>query len=318
VYSRPITRASVFLDGAGCRDEVVQLVADDLGLPIKGVDEDPTGARRRKVSYRKHLRLSLLDLPFGHMAFEQQLEPVGQRMRLTKLVERMPQTIASIKTNDDGELVEVTQQNPRPAANEPVMRPPTLVWYANEREGSNWFGQSLLRESFPLWLMKNEIFRVHGTSIRRFGMGIPTAQALPGTSPTPAEIGAAQRVVGMYRASEHAAIAMPPGFRLALEGMTGNVPDALAFIEYCDRMMTRNTLTSILDMAASARGNRSLGETVMDLLVLSQQSIADEHALAATEQIVVPLVDANWGEDEPAPQIASPTSAPTTSSPRRT
>jgi hypothetical protein len=86
--------------------------------------------------------------------------------------------------------------------------------------------------------------------------------------------------------------------------MTGNVPDALAFINYLDRQMTRSTLTSILDMATAERGNRSLGETVMQLMIYAQQSEANRIALDATEQIVIPLVDANWGEDEPAPQIS--------------
>jgi hypothetical protein len=81
------------------------------------------------------------------------------------------------------------------------------------------------------------------------------------------------------------------------------VPDALAFINYLDRQMTRSTLTSILDMATAERGSRSLGETIMQLMIYAQQSEANRIALDATEQIVIPLVDANWGEDEPAPQI---------------
>jgi ATP-dependent Clp endopeptidase proteolytic subunit ClpP len=41
----------------------------------------------------------------------------------------------------------------------------------------------------------------------------------------------------------------------------------------------------------------------MDVMVYAQQAVADNHADTATGQIVVPLVDANWGEDEPAPRI---------------
>src|ERR1041385_518051 len=46
-YARAIEGATWEVDGSGCRDEVTQLIADDLGLPIAGVDEKPTGARRR-------------------------------------------------------------------------------------------------------------------------------------------------------------------------------------------------------------------------------------------------------------------------------
>jgi phage gp29-like protein len=85
--------------------------------------------------------------------------------------------------------------------------------------------------------------------------------------------------------------------------MTGSVPDALAFINYLDKQMTRATLTSLLDMTDSTHGNRALGETFMDLLLMSLQTIADETAAESTAQLVIPLVNANYGEDEPAPRI---------------
>jgi hypothetical protein len=85
--------------------------------------------------------------------------------------------------------------------------------------------------------------------------------------------------------------------------MVGSVPDAVAFIEYLDKQMTRSTLTSLLDLADTTHGSRALGETFMDLFLLALQSIADARAEQGTDQLSVPLVDYNWGEDEPAPRI---------------
>jgi phage gp29-like protein len=42
----------------------------------------------------------------------------------------------------------------------------------------------------------------------------------------------------------------------------------------------------------------------MDLLIMAQQADAEFLAQQATAQLVVPLVDANYGENEPAPQIS--------------
>src|SRR5688572_30119863 len=64
-YTLPIRRATWSINPAGCRPEVVQLVADDLGLPVAGKDE-PGAARVRGVSWADHLRLALLSLPYGH------------------------------------------------------------------------------------------------------------------------------------------------------------------------------------------------------------------------------------------------------------
>jgi hypothetical protein len=55
VFLLGMERGNWAVDPAGCRDEVVQHVADDLGLPIKGVDPTPSGARRRRFTWAKHM-----------------------------------------------------------------------------------------------------------------------------------------------------------------------------------------------------------------------------------------------------------------------
>jgi hypothetical protein len=302
-YNLAAMRAKWSVDGAGCRDEVVAQTADDLGLPIKGVDPEPTGARRRAFTFAKHLPLALLSLPIGHMFFEQSWVEQGGRWRLATVQERMPQTIADIHLDGNGVIAWAEQyawtlQRDQPKITTADHR---LVYYVNEREGSNYFGRSVLRPSFTPWLIKGEVLRVHATSIRKFGMGVPYAETPPGY--TPEQIGEVTRMLAMQKATEHMAASVPAGVKLHLAGLQGSVPDALGFLNYLDRQMTRSTLTSLLDMATAERGARSLGETVMDLMVYAQQAVAEWVADESTSQIVVPLVDANWGEDEPAPRI---------------
>jgi hypothetical protein len=303
VYFLAIQRARWSVDGTGCRDEVTAQIADDLGLPVNGTDEEPTGARRRRFTWAEHLRLSLLDQVYGHMFFEQAWVQEAGRFRLAAVSERMPQTIADVHIATDGTLASIVQEagmfarNPRPI----TTANGALVYYVNEREGSNYFGRSPLRPSYADWLIKGEVLRVHATAIRRFGLGIPYAEAKPGAMP--AEVAELQRMVAGMKATEHMGAALPHGATLKLAGLQGSVPDAVAFLNYLDRQMTRSTLTSLLDMATAERGARSLGETVMDLMVYAQQAVADSHAGTGTSQIVVPLVDANWSEDEPAPRI---------------
>ena len=303
-YNLAIRRARWSVDPAGCNDEPVRRVADNLGLPVLGADDEPTGARRRRFTWAEHLRLALLSQDYGHMFFEQSYVEEAGGWGLLDVQERMPQTVASIHLNPDGTLASVEQKG-RTGGQDEAPKITTadhrLVHYVNDREGSNYFGRSVLRPAFPLWIIKNEVQRVHATSIRRFGLGIPEYEAPAGA--TPQQIAEAQRILGNHRASEHGALVSPNGFKARLAGLVGSVPDAVAFLNYLDRQMTRYTLTSLLDMATAERGSRSLGETVMDLMVYAQQAVADHIADTATRQIVVPLVDANWGEDEPAPRI---------------
>lgn len=316
-YSGPINRAHWSLDPAGCRDEVVLKIADELGLPVKGWSDEPdetepdrkvqapTGARRRRFTWSRHLRLAGRYRTFGHMFFEQAWSPGDDGLwGLDVVQERMPQTIAALKLNGDGTLNAVAQGSI--VGHDTVLLTTAdhrLVYYTREREGSNYFGESLIRPCYAPWLVKSQVMRVWPTSNKRNGMGVWQAKALPGTNPTPQQMAEAQRVAANVRASENAGVAWPPGFTGELTGMTGTLPNHNELAVFCDVQMARACLTLLLTMAGAERGNRSLGETVMDLLIMAQQDDAEFLADEGTSQLVVPLVDANWGENEPAPRI---------------
>lgn len=302
-YTLPIRRATWQIDGTGCKPVVVQNIADDLGLPIMGTDPEPTGLRRRNVDWHEHLRLALLDLVFGYMPFEQLWEQEADGlMHLTALSERMPQTIEAVKIDPNtGSITSIMQFIRAGSSKPPEIPAQNLVWYSHDHEGAAWFGQSLLRASYSLWLIKDQVMRVHATSIRRFGLGILEVQAPPGA--TPAQVATAQQYAASIKASDQSGAGLPSGFTSQLRGLTGTVPDAVAFITYLDQQMTRSTLSSILDMATTTNGTQALGTVIIDAFMLALQAIADEIAQIANAQIIVPLVTANYGEDEPAPQI---------------
>ncbi|WP_436759335.1 phage portal protein family protein [Streptosporangium sp. V21-05] len=296
-YTLPIRRATWAVDPAGCRDEVVQLVADDLGLPVLGADNRPGPARRRGVRWAEHVRLALLSLVYGFAPFERRYEIRDGLARLVNLGERLPHTVRAIDINRDGTLKSISQEH---AAGGPIPAD-RLLWYAHEREGASWTGRSILRASYGAWLIKHEVWRVHATSIRRFGMGVPSVEAPAGA--TPAQVTEAQRLASAMRAGDTAGVGLPPGFRLAITGMTGSAPDAMEFVRYLDQQMSRSALAGLLDLGETRNGSRALGESMLELFFLSLQAVADELADTATLGAAVPSVDLNWGEGEPAPRI---------------
>ncbi|MEV4287361.1 hypothetical protein AB0K40_17795 [Nonomuraea bangladeshensis] len=302
-YTLPIRRATWSVDPAGCRPEVVQMVADDLGLPILGVDAEPGPARRRGVRWADHLRLALLSLTFGFMPFERRYAIVNGQARLVNLGERMPHTIGQIQLAKDESVQSITQNL---AAVRPIPAN-RLVWYVHDREAANWTGRSLLRPAYGAWLLKHETWRVHATSIRRFGMGVPSVSAPTGA--TPAQVAEAQRLASAMRVGDRAGVGLPDGFKLAITGMTGSVPDAMGFIRYLDQQMSRQALAGLMDLGDTSNGSRALGDSFLDFFLLSLQSIADEIADTATvgqqgmPGIITDIVDLNWGPDEPAPRI---------------
>lgn len=296
-YSYPLRSATYAVNPKGCRDEVVELVADAWGLPIAGNNDGPGPARRRGVKWKDHLRLALLMLPFGFSPFAKRYEVGGapMRARLAELSERLPQTITSIETNDDGSMKAVYQLGSR----DPI-RPDALLWYSHEREGSAWWGRSMLIESYGPWLLKHEMWRVLAQSNRRFGMGVPEVQT--GPNPTPADVSAAADIASGFRAGDQTGVGVPQGWSFNLKGLVGSVPDTMAFINYLDAQMAASVLAEILNLDTAANGNRALGDTVIGLLQMSWKAVADEITDTTTD-LNIEMVDYNFGEDEPVPAI---------------
>jgi len=296
-YGLPIRSGTWAVDSAGCRDEVVELVADDLGLPILGSGDEPGPARRRGVKWDQHLRLALLMLVWGHMPFAQRYEIRDGRARLVELAERMPSTITQIDTNEDGSLKGILQyggDNPIPASR--------LVWYAREREGAAWQGRSMLRPAYGAWLLKHEAWRVLATSSRRFGTGTPVVHPPPGA--TAVQVAEANRLAAAIRVGDQSGAGLPPGWTLELVGLTGGTPDTLEWVRYLDAQMAQSVLASVLNLDSSENGSRALGETLVGLLEMSWMATAKEIADPATD-LSVQIVDYNFGENEPAPRVVA-------------
>lgn len=304
-YGLQLRRAQWQLDGTGCRPEVVQQVADDLGLPIKGRDE-PTAARVRGVSWHEHLRAALLAHVYGHSGFELSAKIVDGRARLFGLFERPPWTVGDIHVDPkSGAFLGITQESPAAARKPPQIGADRMCWYAREREGANWAGTSLLRASFPAWLIRREMMRVHATANRRFGMGVPNMEALPGTSPSPAQMAEAMQMASAARVGDQAGSASPPGFVFKLVGLSGGVPDTLAFIEFLGREMATSVLMQHLDLGTGETGSRALGVAFIDNWMLALGTEADQVADTATRQTAARIVGWNWGDTEPVPAVVA-------------
>jgi Protein of unknown function (DUF935) len=294
-YTLPLRQAPKHVDPAGCKDEVAQMVADDLGLPILGEDKEPGPARRRGLEFDDHFRLALLELVFGHMVFEITYELREGKARLANLAERMPSTFTDILTTEQGALDGVLQfgaKSPLPARN--------LVWYSHEREGAAWQGRSLLRAAYGPWLLKHEMMRVLATGNRRFSMGIPVVHAPIGA--TPGQILEAQRLASEARVGEQSGAGLPPGFTMELVGLTGGAPDTLEYIKYLDNQMAKMALAGALELDSSPNGSRALGESFINLMLTALNAIGQEISGPLTK-LSTQIVDYNFGEDENVPRI---------------
>jgi hypothetical protein len=300
-HTLPIRRATWTVNPAGCNPNVAQRVADDLGLPVAGQDT-PGAARVRGVSWSEHLRMALQSLTYGHAAFELEAEIRDGQARLTGMYERLQGTINTIHADKQGRLVGISQDS-RADWKTPQIPADRLVFYSHEREGAAWQGTSLIRACYAAWLVKREMIRVHATSNRRFGAGVPVVRALPGTVATPQQETKAQQMASSIRVGEQGGASLPPGFVLDLVGLTGTAPDTLAFMKWLDQQMSGSVLARWMDLGDTSNGSRALGEQFIETFMLSLQSIADEHASTVTRDVAARIVGWNEGDTEPVPAV---------------
>lgn len=303
----PIRRTKWRIDPNGARPNVARQVADDLGLPLVGDENEPVIRTRDRFSWSEHLRLSLLMLPFGHSIFEQvyRIDEAGMA-RLRKLAWRPPKTISRIDVASDGGLVAIHQHG-----NDKPMGVERLAVYVNEREGGNWLGQSLLRPAYKYWLLKDRMLRVQAQTVDRNGMGIPVYKAselhdsVTGEDRTKREkdeIDAGLKLAKGLRSGDNAGGSLPHGAELDVMGVKGTLPDADKPIRYYDEQIARAVLAHFLNLGTET-GSWALGSTFADFFTLSLQTVAMQIADTTTQHVIEDIVDVNWGPNEPAPRL---------------
>lgn len=309
----PILRTDWRLDTRGVDPEVASFVSRNLGVPLDVEGEVGRPVRSRgRFSWHRHLNLALTSLDFGFAVFEQVYEyRADGRLWLKKLGYRPQGSINRIEVDRDGGLVSIEQHlGGKRGARMGVDR---LVVYANEREGANWTGTSLLRASYKYWLLKDRLLRVQAVTVERNGLGVPVYEASPRLDDgslsseemiarEEAEIAAGQKIASGLRAGEHSGASIPNGAKLTMNGVSGQLPDASKPIEYYDQQMAKSALAHFLTLGTQT-GSWALGTTFADFFTMSLQTVAKDLAEVATAHIIEDLVDLNFGEDVPAPRL---------------
>lgn len=302
----PILRTPWVIDGTGCREEVVSLIATDLGLQVKG--QPPRSPRRSKgrFSWKEFLRLALLELAYGHSFFEQVYDQTSGQTRLAKLAWRPPRTISDIKVARDGGLIGIKQHGVKE-----LIGVDRLVAFVNEREGANWIGESLLRSAYKMWLLKDRVLRIQALTAERNGLGLPTYTSAPppdGASYEDIvkwlddELARGLEIAKDARAGEAAGAALPHGAKMQFLGVEGRLPDTDKPIRYYDEQIARAVLAHFLNLGTET-GSWALGSTFANFFTDSLNAVAQHIADVVQQHVIEDLVDHNWGQSEPAPQL---------------
>lgn len=303
----PIRAYRWYIEPNGAKPDIVQRISTDYNLPI-GKDATEFNRRRgqRRFSFDKHLEDALRATYYGHYAFEQVGEigegrdglPNDGKWHLRKLGVRAPRTITQINIDNDGSLRSIRQNQ---GMDTPPIDVSRLVWYAWDREGSNWVGRSMLRCIYRNHVVKDRVLRVGAINIERAG-GVPFVNAPEGASAD--QIRELDALARKFRVGEGAGAALPHGAQLKF-AMAASGDGAVAYIKQQNEEMARGFLQMVSMLGQTNSGSRALGETFHDILQTAQYTVAKWFADIFNEHVIEDDVEWNEGpEEEYAPLIA--------------
>lgn len=289
----PVRRYRWVIDPNGTPPTVYNQLAADLNLPVKGQDDQPRGRSKGRFKWGHFLRHGLLGLIYGHMFHEINgaYTRSDGKWHFTNAEERMPYTIAEVETNPDGTLKFIKQSVGMESPEIPADRIIPWIW---EREGGNWLGTSMIREMYKLWLIKDRVIRVNAMSIERNGVGVPVIEAPPNASR--GTLIALSQMAQAFKAGESSGGSIPSGARLTLEGVRGNLPDAIKTWEMCNQEMAKSLLMMFIELGQTRTGSRALGSEFIDYFQLAQETLAIWVCETIAEELIEKWLYWNYGD----------------------
>ncbi len=310
---QPVRRTRWRIDPNGAKATVVKHVATDLGLSIVG-DDAPLVRGVGLFSWPEHLRNALTYVQFGHAVFETVYRIEGGLAHLHRVAPRPQSTIAYWNVDRQGRLLSIEQWSAGVfAVPGYVVQVPTgdgsqaipgdrLVVYVRDPDPGVWTGNSILRACYKNFILKDELMRIEAAAARRHGIGVPTLWASPEESEDEDRIAKYQEIASAYTGGSSAGLALPAEAKAQILAPQGTPMDPRRAIEYHDHQMALVALAHFLNLDGKG-GSYALASVQADTFVQSLQTVADTIRDTAQRRIVEPLVDANWGPDEPAPRL---------------
>lgn len=265
----PVRRFEWFVDPAGAPISAAQRLADDLGLPLRRREDDAI-ERPNDETWDDFVRHALKALAYGFMPFEIVGRIEAGRFRFDRLSERLPHTIREIQVARTGMPTALIQEGGQQGITIPMERVVLFVW---ERDGSNWYGRSILRPLYQPWLLKDELLRIDLIRHRRNGMGVPIVELAEGASQK--QVDAAAQLAEAYRVGDGAGGSTPAGMRLRLVGVEGGTSNPLESIRYHDEAMARAMQEELRQLGSTAHGSRALGESFEATMIVAILQAAD-------------------------------------------
>lgn len=198
-------------------------------------------------AYSNWLRHALMYLEFGFELMEKAFVLQDDNKLWWNFQHRRPETVREWHADEDGDLEFIRQEALNPNSNRferpdifaaPRTSGGGLFHIANDQEGANFRGVSILRSAWRNYDMKDLLLRLNGMQAERYGVGILKGELKPG-----GDKDELIDVLQNMRAHEKMYVVETDQYKISLMDMAGKTGvDMMPAIDYHDRAINANIL----------------------------------------------------------------------------
>lgn len=226
-------------------------------------------------------------------------ERTGERqLRLWKIAHVMPKAVAAFITDPQGNLTAIRQDvwstgNGQRTIDLP---PAKLILLVYDKQGDDFYGQPPMRRCYKPWKYKAQYEKLTLMHHDRFGVGIPIVYEPEGGF-TPAERTLVMQWMINVRAGATNAGTLPRNAKFEIVTGTGELSAAaLNFIKLYNLQIAGIYGTQQTELGSTETGSRAVGETHDEQRQSVSQSDAEQIAAVINNELVVRLIDYNFGK----------------------
>jgi hypothetical protein len=177
-----------------------------------------------------------------------------------------------------------------------------LLWSYN-KQGDDYFGMPPTRACYKAWKFKSQIERLNLLHLDKFAVGTPIAEE--GEAWGPAERKRLGEFLSAWRSGAHNYIIHPAGGSITIQSDDGKTTlSMLEWIKYYNLATAKTFLTQQTELGSTETGARALGEVFYDQMGGIVQADCEDIANLLNNELIVPLVRYNFGEQEFYPTFA--------------
>jgi hypothetical protein len=226
-----------------------------------------------------------------------------RKIFLQKIANPLQRTIYTFRINAFGDLQGVEQY----AWNgftfiRNVIPPHKLILFSYNKRGDDFWGIPPTRHAYKAWTFKKQLEALNALGIDRFGTGTPVAEAGPAW--TDQDYIKLEQYLKHWRVSDESFLIHPAGGKIQLMSGDGSMTLAtLDWVKYYKLCIAMTYLTQGSELGSTDTGSRALGEIMLEQSETVVQGDDEQIATILNQQIIVPLIDWNFGPQDAYPQF---------------